>query len=667
MSFRNNTNFPTEVRDLLRGVQKEKGDVLRYHQKLVLTFFQNYDARGMLFYHKMGAGKTILSVAVASLMIEKGYRICFLANKSLHDNFKGTVRKYAELTKNPDNLDKYDFVSMNAYNMYEQIKKLVQPKLDKVLDDEVIDATNKFDKYCLVVDEAHNLFNSISNGSKNALGLYRLIMKSKCRLLFLTGSPITNNPFESAMCFNMLAGRLEGGTTLFSENYNDFTKYFVEKNMLHNKAKYTNRISGLVTYYGADDESFKKLIPKKLETQIIKVKMGDYQYKEYEMARKQEIEEEIRTRGIVVKGPMGRDRGGSSSYLVGSRQISNFAYPKGAIKREYFGVTKVTITRYPERIKPDHLKWPELGNLSTKLQALLEKIQDHTNKKFVDYHITKPRKVNIGPGLVYSQFVESGLMIIGKSLNEHGWVPVESLDGALKASKNGRLAYAEISGRVPMEVRKQLVDIYNSEANSYGEQIALLLVSSTGAEGLDLKGIRHIHIYEPYWHIERINQVFGRGVRLGSHMHLPEKDRTVNPYIYLSITPLKSSDPTTDENLYQQSLNTERLIVSFLDAIKQTSIDCSMHYGHIDGFCKLCMPTNRKLFLENLTADMNAPNACQPIRDVSIEANEIMVEGKKYLHKKDDTGLYIFEKDGDVWQEITPNHPDYMDIVMNIT
>lgn len=41
--------------------------------------------------------------------------------------------------------------------------------------------------------------------------------------------------------------------------------------------------------------------------------------------------------------------------------------------------------------------------------------------------------------------------------------------------------------------------LWNSPLNIHGEVIKILLVSKTGAEGLDLKYGRQVHILEPYW------------------------------------------------------------------------------------------------------------------------------------------------------------------------
>ena len=126
-------------------------------------------------------------------------------------------------------------------------------------DDSTINLENKV----IIIDEAHNLFNSIVNGSKIANEFYDIIMNTKkIKLIFLTGTPIINNPFEIAVAFNMLYGKIISNDkslnnkknyhTILPEYYADFQKYFVDisSNSLKNEDKFKNRIYGLVSYYG---------------------------------------------------------------------------------------------------------------------------------------------------------------------------------------------------------------------------------------------------------------------------------------------------------------------------------------------------------------------------------------------------------------------------------
>ena len=75
--------------------------------------------------------------------------------------------------------------------------------------------------------------------------------------------------------------------------------------------------------------------------------------------------------------------------------------------------------------------------------------------------------------------------------------------------------------------------------NYKGEYIQIILISSSGAEGISLKCVRQVHIMEPYWNFIRIDQVFGRAIRMESHSHpgIPENERNVEQYLYLSTLP----------------------------------------------------------------------------------------------------------------------------------
>ena len=66
-----------------------------------------------------------------------------------------------------------------------------------------------------------------------------------------------------------------------------------------------------------------------------------------------------------------------------------------------------------------------------------------------------------------------------------------------------------------------------------GEIIKILMITSSGAEGISLRNTRYVHITEPYWHPVRIEQVIGRARRICSHQDLPPELRPVNVFLYL--------------------------------------------------------------------------------------------------------------------------------------
>jgi hypothetical protein len=134
--------------------------------------------------------------------------------------------------------------------------------------------------------------------------------------------------------------------------------------------------------------------------------------------------------------------------------------------------------------------------------------------------------------------------------------------------------------------------------NKYGELINLLIISSSGAEGIDLKNVRYVHIMEPYWHPVRINQVIGRARRIKSHQELPEDERDVKVFLYIlkhnrqilrekqdALSQLIQIDTdfdkevtSSDEKLYKIMMKKKKLMEEFLDTLKEASIDCKINY-----------------------------------------------------------------------------------------
>jgi hypothetical protein len=246
-----------------------------------------------------------------------------------------------------------------------------------------------------------------------------------------------------------------------------------------------------------------------------------------------------------------------------------------------------------------------------------------------------------------------------------------------------RRTFAVISGIVDTELRQRIQDIFNSDENKHGGVIDLLLISSTGAEGLDLKNVRHIHIMEPYWNYSRINQIKARGVRNDSHISLDPSERNVQPYIYLAVKPddLHQRDKrvllekrvspedllTTDEELYIESLNNQTLVESFLTAIKEVSIECQMN--NPTGYkCRVCNPTNNPLFYDDIDLDMKTEDKCVTAEMKTVKATEIRVNGIKYYYAEDPSSLYgwrVYEYDEFIKgiREMRQDIPLYMQIV----
>ena len=241
MPPRNNTNYPLSLFKFLEDVRLENKDVLQYHQKVVKHFFTSYsDHRGLLVFHGTGVGKTILSISIADVL-KTDYKVVVLSAKSLQHNFKKDIKKYLKLLNKSDiEIDndintKYNFISSNAGNMLTQLSRMKKTAEELEFEKTLEIFTKKIDleETLLIVDEAQNFFNGIVNGSKNATGLYRAIMRAtNIKLIFLSATPIINDPFEIVPMFNMLHG-----SSILPEDYDDFYKFYIdiEKSAMKNR------------------------------------------------------------------------------------------------------------------------------------------------------------------------------------------------------------------------------------------------------------------------------------------------------------------------------------------------------------------------------------------------------------------------------------------------
>lgn len=177
----------------------------------------------MLVLHSTGTGKTLTSIAIAEHL--KYYKqILIIAPKSLNDNYRKSLKQYSSKV----NVDRYKFVSSNAGNMIDKL----ETDTDALTGIDV--KSLRLDGKLIIVDEAHNLLVSMSNGSKNATALYDMLMKANnCRILLMTASGIINTLYEIVPALNICKGPIptESGewTTLLPESESEFERYFIDE------------------------------------------------------------------------------------------------------------------------------------------------------------------------------------------------------------------------------------------------------------------------------------------------------------------------------------------------------------------------------------------------------------------------------------------------------
>ena len=616
----NNTSFPNDLSinvDFLVREYKKKDNIwsklLKEHQYVVNNLLTNdkyfINTKGMLIFHKQGMGKTILSLSVA-IGLWNSKKILILAPKALHTNFTDSFIKIATMLHGNDiikknklirqSIENVTFLSMDAYNVAEKFIKI-----------------KDIDNYFVIIDEAHNFIGSVLNSSKrlsNAKRIYNILNKSdSVKMLLLTGSPIVKNPFELVLYANLL----NYGNPL-PDNYNIFNEYFVGKNEIQNKEKLKNRILGIISFVDADNELF----PTVHKAKIIRCSMSPYQYSNYMLKFKKDstFSDKQLQMGIKIEVvPLSLPKSQVSSYYVGSRTESLYSHIE----------SRVVVDGELKDVEYDIMK------INDKFFTRKE-----SNKIFVAADLINKQK---GSGIVYSQFIQKGLLVLSRYLDKLGYKRYPQGDDYK--------TYALYYGDIDHETRSRIIKTFNNESNKNGKHIKVLLLSKIGAEGLDLKNGRWVVQLEPYWHTSRNEQVIARIARLNSHINLPKSERTVQPYLMISSAPKKVSNKTVDEIFFERSMRNHIKVQKFLNLMKCVAVENKDN-------CIQCAPTDEPLYSNNLANDIAGENPCQPITTEEIDVKKLET-GIYYRQYHNMLEIYKYDKTDKLYLPIEENTDEY--------
>jgi hypothetical protein len=392
---------------------------------------------------------------------------------------------------------------------------------------------------------------------------------------------------------------------LFPTDEKLFSQYFVEETVDGDKIKnpYTleRRIQGLYSHFKGGNPIY---YPRVNDTKIINVPMSDYQYGQYKIVRDAERSRETKQKVKKILDGLGKAKTGdqsakqaSSLFRVFSRQYSNFVFPE-EIERPFINkfieaskrkkaTSQNTNANYPQnQVEPDKLNKSKKEIIDQAISLLSAQKDKFLNKTALKKYSPKMLQMldiierSKGLCFVYSAFRSmEGLQIFSLILETNGFGNYKS---------KSKLKYAIWSGQESEEERNEILKIFNSADNKDGSLIKVLMTTSAGAEGLDLKNIRNVLIMEPYWHEVRAQQVIGRANRFMSHMDLDEKDRVVDVYRFHTVMTKEQKaqikdEESTDEYIYDIALKKMKYTNEIKEMLKKVSIDC-----HLIGKGKNC-------------------------------------------------------------------------------
>jgi hypothetical protein len=242
-----------------------------------------------------------------------------------------------------------------------------------------------------------------------------------------------------------------------------------------------------------------------------------------------------------------------------------------------------------------------LDKYSSKYSNLLNIVNNSTGKVFI-----------------FSRFIKAGILTLALMLEQNGYIhytekgitpllknriPEEQKRCYCGKLKNDEihtnqegLAYHLFSqgkfilfiGKTSKDSLNILKDEFNGKLkgksiNLYGENIKFVLGTTVIEQGISFHNVREVHIIDPWYHLNRSEQVVGRAIRNFSHISLPPSMRNVSVYLYTATIPedLMSNKETyvesMDERTYRIAYYKSKKIANINRILKSNAVDCLLN------------------------------------------------------------------------------------------
>ncbi len=285
-------------------------------------------------------------------------------------------------------------------------------------------------------------------------------------------------------------------------------------------------------------------------------------------------------------------------------QAANIAYPVKSTKIEecignkgfsnVFSLVSAKAGSAATQYTADDVSWMDaerIGEFSPKMEFVVKRLR--TCK---------------GVAFVYSRFISAGGLALAIALEVNGYRAAGARSRNILSGKEfvGQCALCEqkanahtnrdhaftqahyiflsgdtgLSGNNRESIDKATI-ASGPDSNVDGQQIKVIIGSTVAGEGIDLKFIREIYVLDTWFHLNKLEQILGRGIRNKSHIALPKEKRNVTVYLLTNQFPEESimgARETTDMFFYRYALNKAYRMGVINRFIKQNALDCNINY-----------------------------------------------------------------------------------------
>lgn len=604
---------------------------LTKNQKFLKNFIHpSTPYNSILLFHDVGVGKTLTAISLAEQFITHlRKKIIVIMPGNLKDNFKKQIfdvsrldqpvsksyyNKVYDSTLTLDALEKkgaklvrqkYEFFGFqefanNVLNQIESIKK--QEKVDSFLKD-------MYSNTVIIIDEVHNLRVGTNEDKKVPPVLLRVLNSAiNTKLILMTATPMFNDATEITWLLNLMLANdkrpllndddmFENNSSKISSNglkiLKEVATGYISRVRGGNPETFplrlTPSLSGInILSKKPSKDSNGILIPKALrlsKLELIPSYMSQSQKKIYMFAQGQHTIDDTKEKETD-------DEKSGISTIV---QISNIVFPYTVTQKSHYkeacgirgfnnafeqitknGTTQLNYSKTALRIAGgEFLSDNLISNYAPKLKQIVDLILNST-----------------GIIYVYSFFLYSGIIPLAIALEHAGFqrygstnimeTPVTlnktSTRKHKQKQKQKQFKYTILSSKA--EFTKDFeadIAAIRSEDNKNGDIVKVILGSSASAEGIDFKNIREVHFIEPWYHLNKMEQVIGRATRHCSHVSLQDEHRNVTIYHHVNKIDKDTVVESIDERIYRIAENKQENIDDIERVLQDVAIDCNLH------------------------------------------------------------------------------------------
>ena len=289
-------------------------------------------------------------------------------------------------------------------------------------------------------------------------------------------------------------------------------------------------------------------------------------------------------------------------YLTGKYGLSRMMSFRDTNYKDNFEYKPETLKNYGKIFSKS-----KIGKYSSKIKNICDNIYNDETKK-----------VSEGIILIYSQYIDSGLIPVALALEEMGFtrfnhnqlfkdkpsdlVDVRTMNPPINKLDFKPARYTMITGNIKLSPHNDIdVKSITEQSNKNGENVKVYLISKAGAEGIDFKFIRQVHILDPWYNMNRIEQIIGRAVRNLSHKDLPFEKRNVEIFMHATILN-NNVEEAADLYVYRVAEYKAIQIGKVTRVLKECSIDCIINHNQTK-FTQKIMNENLK---EPITQELSS-------------------------------------------------------------